>query len=524
MLIKEENFTQRKVNIYKELQNKKIIVPFFQREYVWNKEELEDFLNDIILKIEEHENDKKIYLLRFIFSKTKEENLYIIDGQQRLISLNLFIKKIIDYANKKNINVEIKEFNIKSDDDNEIQSKSLKKNSDYFVNWIEEKLNNDNENNKLKKIIQILKEDIIIDYLETISIDESFEIFNLLNSGGKKLTSQEIIISQFKKLIKEEKNNPFNLEMLKDNEKKIEKYCSAYYFLKKKSSRFKFKIEEIKILFKDFKKDKKEFKSFSESLVKIKKQEQNHKIIINIIQNINRPQLLQIFYIIVFNEKKILEYHKLFFKLFLLSILMSFEKKNPGGIIINLYCEISKKICNNEKIEKVNEVFSNFIKKHEEFSIFFNKFLEYLGSSKEIKIKRSLFLINFLQKNNNLGSESDFEIEHMIPQKNRDMDIIYETFSTDSVEIRELTENIGNFILINSDTNKKLSNKLIENKIEIYKNFFNTNFAYNIDMNMLDYNRLKNELLKEYISERQKKIAEFIYKFFPLANMMIKKN
>lgn len=71
----------------------KFIIPLFQREYVWGKEEIDDFWNDLIkedsqflgsfiLKDENYDSDKKTGYLE------------IVDGQQRTISILLLLKSI----------------------------------------------------------------------------------------------------------------------------------------------------------------------------------------------------------------------------------------------------------------------------------------------------------------------------------------------------------------------------------------------------------------------------------------------
>ncbi|NCT54689.1 DUF262 domain-containing protein [Candidatus Falkowbacteria bacterium] len=71
----------------------KFYIPLFQREYVWGKEEIEEFWNDLIeenvqflgsfiLKDENYNHDNKTGFLE------------IVDGQQRTVSILLLLKNI----------------------------------------------------------------------------------------------------------------------------------------------------------------------------------------------------------------------------------------------------------------------------------------------------------------------------------------------------------------------------------------------------------------------------------------------
>ena len=70
-------------------------VPFFQRSYVWNRDNWEELLDDLF-------EDRKTYFLGTIILKEKIDSLcklkihLIIDGQQRLTTLSILIKALYD--------------------------------------------------------------------------------------------------------------------------------------------------------------------------------------------------------------------------------------------------------------------------------------------------------------------------------------------------------------------------------------------------------------------------------------------
>lgn len=60
-------------------------VPAYQRAYAWDKEHIDQFVEDL----KEHPSDKPYYLGHFLLERSKEGIIYVIDGQQRLTTLAL---------------------------------------------------------------------------------------------------------------------------------------------------------------------------------------------------------------------------------------------------------------------------------------------------------------------------------------------------------------------------------------------------------------------------------------------------
>lgn len=75
------------------------IVPFYQRGYSWTKSECETLLNNILERLENKEFPHFMGTL-CLQNCIKEKNLYmVVDGQQRLTSLMLFLLAIRDLSN-----------------------------------------------------------------------------------------------------------------------------------------------------------------------------------------------------------------------------------------------------------------------------------------------------------------------------------------------------------------------------------------------------------------------------------------
>ncbi len=76
------------------------IVPNYQREYVWEKEQVQELFDDIYQEFESSPNDKLAdYFIGSIIVCERENNLYeVIDGQQRITTIFLFLCAIKDHC------------------------------------------------------------------------------------------------------------------------------------------------------------------------------------------------------------------------------------------------------------------------------------------------------------------------------------------------------------------------------------------------------------------------------------------
>jgi len=92
----------KKINFLKLYTNKRFKIPSFQRKYVWRENEWEDLFNDIInISV-----SKNSHFMGSILLKEQKDYFEIIDGQQRFITIILFIKafeKIYKISSKNRI-------------------------------------------------------------------------------------------------------------------------------------------------------------------------------------------------------------------------------------------------------------------------------------------------------------------------------------------------------------------------------------------------------------------------------------
>ena len=96
----ENKIEARHRNLFDVLNEQKYTVDYFQREYSWGEKHIEELVTDLTSsflneytsgdKREQGENYNNYYLGPFVVS-SKDGKRSIIDGQQRLTSLTLFL-------------------------------------------------------------------------------------------------------------------------------------------------------------------------------------------------------------------------------------------------------------------------------------------------------------------------------------------------------------------------------------------------------------------------------------------------
>jgi uncharacterized protein with ParB-like and HNH nuclease domain len=81
------------------------IIPVYQRNYDWTKKECERLFEDILILSKDKNKSSIHFLGAFVYKPGKREDtrfdqLILIDGQQRLTTIILFLKAIHDYSKK----------------------------------------------------------------------------------------------------------------------------------------------------------------------------------------------------------------------------------------------------------------------------------------------------------------------------------------------------------------------------------------------------------------------------------------
>jgi hypothetical protein len=161
----------------KEVFDKDLYIPDFQRPYSWSNEQVEQLIEDLK---EAYEN-KKLYLIgnMIVYGNVKENKKEIVDGQQRITTLALLLYVLGEKTNF----LENKENKI-----NVLSAKKLKDNYNqikhYFANYSED---------LKEKFKNFLLEKVKITYIMASSLDEAFVLFDSQNTRGKPLKRKDIL-------------------------------------------------------------------------------------------------------------------------------------------------------------------------------------------------------------------------------------------------------------------------------------------------------------------------------------------
>ena len=133
-------------------------IPFFQRAYVWDEEQWQRFLEDMRMV----SATKKPYFLGSVILKQqeigsdKDSVLTVIDGQQRLTTLNIFLKALC----------------LKMDMDSDF-TETFKKQRDKSIIL----LHNHNDERSFNTVVSLTEERIITDISENDKISSCYEFF-----------------------------------------------------------------------------------------------------------------------------------------------------------------------------------------------------------------------------------------------------------------------------------------------------------------------------------------------------------
>ncbi|MFW6242837.1 MAG: DUF262 domain-containing HNH endonuclease family protein [bacterium] len=227
------------------------------------------------------------------------------------------------------------------------------------------------------------------------------------------------------------------------------------------------------------------------------------------------PLIIYLFHKYEYDYNYIYEYLKLFTKF---SFFIYIINKNGNNDIRNLIIKICKEIENNEDVSSIKNILLEYINTNYDKTI--KESYESLKDLSNFKNKNfNKKLINYIlyqyydsQENNYTESISynNLSLEHVIPKK-YEKNYEYLSDDLDNEYIDNLIHSFGNQILLNLNANKKIGNKSINDKLEIYKEskfIANKNFINDlINNNEINYNA---------IIRRHNDIIDFMYEHFKL--------
>lgn len=188
-------------------------VPSYQRAYSWENKHLELFLKDL----REQPKDNPYYLGHFIFERniTDSQGLtYLIDGQQRMTTIALFMASVISILNKKSESIATTELSSRYlADQNGLRFQTVRDDLDLFEEILSDSKfrSNPDTNSKrrleaadayLRKELASVDAEVLLGWVKVIEDAhittftvhdkiQATQIFTLQNSRGKDLSELE---------------------------------------------------------------------------------------------------------------------------------------------------------------------------------------------------------------------------------------------------------------------------------------------------------------------------------------------
>ena len=211
-------------------------IPSYQRNYVWESDQVEDFLHDMEDNYEEHGDDE--YFLGSFIKQNKVSNNDLLDGQQRITTLFLFfafmrdyertpdilrgslqnmiyqeenpLKKIasrvrLSYQIRGTVKEFIKDKIIPVGSVNDNWDEIVKRAEDYRANISERHICNSLVCMKryfderpyidLTKYIQFVINNVVMIFISADTLEDAFRLFSIMNDRGLKLSNADILKS-----------------------------------------------------------------------------------------------------------------------------------------------------------------------------------------------------------------------------------------------------------------------------------------------------------------------------------------
>lgn len=171
----------------------RFIIPVYQRNYDWREKNCLQLFDDI-KEASKRENIKSHFMGSIVYVSNSEtesidlKEYVIIDGQQRLTTITLFLKALYDVILDENLKEEIYEtylINKRLDEQNKIKLKPIKKDDESFRKLLKNDFDTIDKNSNIYKNYIFFKEKLL-------EIDNTIELFK----GFKKLFIVHIALNR----------------------------------------------------------------------------------------------------------------------------------------------------------------------------------------------------------------------------------------------------------------------------------------------------------------------------------------
>jgi uncharacterized protein with ParB-like and HNH nuclease domain len=533
------------VNVLTE--NRKYIIPSYQRPYSWSEEHTIQLIKDIYDSFEEKTQE---YFIGSLICIDKGNNEYeVVDGQQRLTTLSLILAKIRDLVNnrrlKENLQNRVLPINPYTNESEKPRLKVRKKEEDLYLHYIlqgkneyrpenpthTEKLfiNNfdvignylmDNlSEERLPELAKYILENVYIIFVQTNSFASSYRLFHVLNTRGLSLKQSDLLKNSLFEIAERTHKSSDDIERHWSEIEEIigveniDKFLSVYEFSRKTNKNRvasgvhlaknlselvnSYFNKDVVDFVRDLKKSARYYQCIKEVNFKNEKTKQTFQLLIdNIIEEWVPPILAYLNK----NGTESIEFSE-FVTLFEKCYLHQWFSKKYKNSRESICYDVIVNINTNESFEKIKEGMISYANNDELIRYLHSDIYE---SHNSFKLSKYVLLKidQEMQDSSVIKHYSGtITIEHVLPQVMKD-DYWTNRFSSDDHKI--WVHKLGNLTLLNGHKNSKSQNFGFDKKREIYSEKSNK-VSFDIAKNVLEYKEwnIKNlkhrhELLLEF--------------------------
>ena len=171
-----------KSSIFDLIASRNLAIPHYQRPYKWTKKNIKELLTDISKAIEERQKYGEAYKYRIgtiLIHNSKDGKLFIVDGQQRIISVALVCLYLCP-----SFHSDLTDHSFSDD----VSKQNIRDNYTFIRQWFT--LQDDVEK---KRYLDALKDLIEVIVITVDEESEAFQLFDSQNSRGKALYPHDLL-------------------------------------------------------------------------------------------------------------------------------------------------------------------------------------------------------------------------------------------------------------------------------------------------------------------------------------------
>lgn len=201
-------------------ENKKYIIPPYQRPYSWNQDNSEQLINDIYQSFSA--GDKEYFIGSMICINKGDNTFEVVDGQQRLTTLSIIVSQLKDTINHQGVKDDLQKrilpIDVYSDETDEPRLVVRKNEYPLYRHYIlqgkadykpekptgtellfleNQKVIGDYLNGisqqDLKSLARYILQNVFVVFVQTDDFSSSFRLFNVLNNRGLPLSNADLL-------------------------------------------------------------------------------------------------------------------------------------------------------------------------------------------------------------------------------------------------------------------------------------------------------------------------------------------